>query len=412
MPRLASMGVALLGACLLWTSGGHAQVILLPCADCPPETGLALPVPSQPAVQNVPGGYAIEQALFEAVSRGDLAACRELVERGARVDARDATGLTPLAWAAQRGRTEIARLLLLHGAARNPADGYGFTPLMWSAQEGHTELVALLLAAGANPRVSTEGGVTALALAQLGHHAQPAALIRSALTGRLPVLPPGPSRRLGRAPLSPAPAPTRRPMPPLAGAVASNSPALGPSAQAASSASALVTQPVAGTPDVAPAPTGPVPAPVATSSTLAPLPASFGATPSASAAVPGSPAAGAIAPAQNLLASAAQLLPAQDISVAGWSRIQRSREEFRRDYATFLKGLEANRNSLFWAVPNLDELLGREIATFHDELERTRDARASRVALERAKALQTQNRESRFARYVIEADQVLSAAGL
>ncbi len=58
-------------------------------------------------------------ALFDAISRGDIAAAREAVGRGADVDARNVLGLSPIDSAVDQGRTEILFYLLsVRGIAR------------------------------------------------------------------------------------------------------------------------------------------------------------------------------------------------------------------------------------------------------------------------------------------------------
>jgi hypothetical protein len=51
-------------------------------------------------------------ALFDAINRGDIAAARDAVARGASVDAQNQLGLTPLDAAVDQGRNEIAFYLL------------------------------------------------------------------------------------------------------------------------------------------------------------------------------------------------------------------------------------------------------------------------------------------------------------
>jgi ankyrin repeat protein len=51
-------------------------------------------------------------ALFDAITRGDLAAARDAVNRGADLNARNALGLTPVDWAVDQGRNDILFYLL------------------------------------------------------------------------------------------------------------------------------------------------------------------------------------------------------------------------------------------------------------------------------------------------------------
>lgn len=140
-------------------------------------------------------GGSVDAQLFAASANGDLWAVKRLVERGANVDARDAEGLTPLAWAAQYGRTEVARYLIAQRANLNPADKFGFTPLMWAAQEGQQGVVDLLLTKGANPWVVTRNGITAHTLARYSGSWRTASMLEDWLDGR---------RRYAAAPTRPA----------------------------------------------------------------------------------------------------------------------------------------------------------------------------------------------------------------
>jgi hypothetical protein len=66
------------------------------------------------------------EALFDAVNRGDLAAAREAVNRGADIEARDVLGLTPLELSIDLGRNDITFLLLpLRSAGGRPPAGPG-----------------------------------------------------------------------------------------------------------------------------------------------------------------------------------------------------------------------------------------------------------------------------------------------
>lgn len=59
-------------------------------------------------------------ALFDAITRGDLAAARDAVNRGADLNAQNALGLTPTDWAVDQGRNDILFYLL---SARGMAGG-------------------------------------------------------------------------------------------------------------------------------------------------------------------------------------------------------------------------------------------------------------------------------------------------
>lgn len=95
---------------------------------------------------------------------GSAAACALLLERGARVDAVDQWGRTPL-FDAKHG--EVARVLLAGGADPSAVctQPKGVTPLMSAADQGRLEVCRVLLAAGATIDARTPSGGTALAFA-------------------------------------------------------------------------------------------------------------------------------------------------------------------------------------------------------------------------------------------------------
>ena len=62
------------------------------------------------------------EALFDSVNRGDIAAARDAIGRGAELEGRNILGLTPLELAVDLGRNDITFLLLsMRGAASGPA---------------------------------------------------------------------------------------------------------------------------------------------------------------------------------------------------------------------------------------------------------------------------------------------------
>jgi ankyrin repeat protein len=114
--------------------------------------------------------------LVYAAARGHAPIVRRLLDAGVPVDARHAHGLTALMWAA--GHTNdvpegdglaTVRLLLERGASLELADDRGRTALLIAAERGHLRIVELLLEAGADPRVRDRQG---LGLAELA--AEPA----------------------------------------------------------------------------------------------------------------------------------------------------------------------------------------------------------------------------------------------
>ena len=95
----------------------------------------------------------LDQQLWDATRRGDAAAVRELIAKGANVNARWRYDQTPLFKAAERGDAEIVKILLDNKADPNVRDTfYGATPLYWATDKGHTEVVRALVSKGATGR--------------------------------------------------------------------------------------------------------------------------------------------------------------------------------------------------------------------------------------------------------------------
>lgn len=96
--------------------------------------------------------------LHEAVSTGRMETCKYLVEQlgfDINADAKDDSGMTPLACAVLHGKAIAVRYLLDRGADLDKQDNKGFTPLHYGTKEGKDGLVRLLLSKGASVDVSS-----------------------------------------------------------------------------------------------------------------------------------------------------------------------------------------------------------------------------------------------------------------
>ncbi|WP_111399905.1 ankyrin repeat domain-containing protein [Humitalea rosea] len=89
-------------------------------ANAPPPAlpGLAARPAPAPIAPEAGAALGPNASLFDAINRGDIAAARDAVGRGADLGSRNLLGLTPIDAAVDQGRTEIAFYLL---AARGTA---------------------------------------------------------------------------------------------------------------------------------------------------------------------------------------------------------------------------------------------------------------------------------------------------
>jgi len=110
-------------------------------------------------------------SICHAAKTGDVAKIRVLLAADPRlVDAKNASGVSPLWLAAQEGHVEASKLLLEKGAVVDRQDSDGISSLWIAAQEGHLDTVKLLVEKGAALELKDRGGVTPLWIAvQEGH---------------------------------------------------------------------------------------------------------------------------------------------------------------------------------------------------------------------------------------------------
>jgi ankyrin repeat protein len=89
--------------------------------------------------------------LHVAAHAGEPETSKYLLQKGIRVDTRDANGYTPLHDASQRGRLVVMKLLIEAGADVNCQSRYnGYTPLRFAKESGKKEAVDLLISRGAD----------------------------------------------------------------------------------------------------------------------------------------------------------------------------------------------------------------------------------------------------------------------
>jgi uncharacterized protein len=85
-----------------------------------------------------------------AVRNGDVLRVRDLINRGADLNARDRHGQTALMIAAHIGHRELVETLIAHRANLNVTAKYRLSALMIALVAGHAEVARLLADAGAD----------------------------------------------------------------------------------------------------------------------------------------------------------------------------------------------------------------------------------------------------------------------
>jgi serine/threonine protein kinase len=118
--------------------------------------------------------------LMFAAKDGYTDIVRDLLQAGARLDAKDNDGDTALMYAAIDDRVDVVRALLMAGADANAQNNKGDTPLMAAALRDRTEVVKALLAGGADPNLRNQRGQTALSLAEYEGHRESIEMLKKA----------------------------------------------------------------------------------------------------------------------------------------------------------------------------------------------------------------------------------------
>jgi hypothetical protein len=112
----------------------------------------------------------MDEGLFAAAASGDVAAIRDAIAMGADVDARDATGRTPVLIATQARQTPAVRALLDAGADVDLQDDRLDNPFLYAGAEGLLDILRLANEAGADPAITNRyGGIALIPASERGH---------------------------------------------------------------------------------------------------------------------------------------------------------------------------------------------------------------------------------------------------
>ena len=107
----------------------------------------------------------VNSPLHYAAINGEVELVRVLLNKGAKVDARNSHGKTPLHNGVVSGKTEIVELLLNKGTNVNHRDNSDITSLHLAVENGTKDIIELLLARGANVNAKALDGKTSLHVA-------------------------------------------------------------------------------------------------------------------------------------------------------------------------------------------------------------------------------------------------------
>ncbi len=111
-----------------------------------------------------------QSSLMISIYKRNIEMVTELLDGGADVNQRDVSGQSAIFMAASRGLTEIISALLDHGSVVDPINSHGDTPLMAACQNGYPKTVEFLLEKGANINAVNNSGWSPLFYAVFNGH--------------------------------------------------------------------------------------------------------------------------------------------------------------------------------------------------------------------------------------------------
>lgn len=103
-----------------------------------------------------------QNSIIEAVSKGQVNAVKELLDKGANANQKDRDSKSLLLIATEKNDLTMAKLLLEYGANVNQQDNILNSPFLYAGASGYTELVKLYLDHGADFKIFNRYNGTAL----------------------------------------------------------------------------------------------------------------------------------------------------------------------------------------------------------------------------------------------------------
>lgn len=92
----------------------------------------------------------LDRELTKYSNKGNINKVKELVERGANVNAQNDYGYSPMFYASRQNKLNIVKYLVENGAIVDIENRFGETPLMVASVNGNLEVVKYLIQSGAN----------------------------------------------------------------------------------------------------------------------------------------------------------------------------------------------------------------------------------------------------------------------
>lgn len=120
-----------------------------------------------------------ETRLMLAIAGNDVKKASQLIQEGASVNYRDASGANSLSEAILSGNVEILKMVIGAKADLDARFDKEWTALMLAAHRNQPEMVRLLLESGANSILKNDAGLTALQIAEVTGNTATAEILRA-----------------------------------------------------------------------------------------------------------------------------------------------------------------------------------------------------------------------------------------